>query len=164
MNTFFKQILLSLALIIIIKLIFSLPILEIWWKNRLGSYYLEYKSRKKNIKAEEKWVNRHGMEYEIPKFIQKNINPQKDIFLFPPAQYLKDVLGEQAPTQWLDKRWFCYMAESKILTITIEDSMFLKANKTFMYNTISGFFIQEMTDSSSRAKVIEAFLPYKKQI
>jgi hypothetical protein len=154
----FKQVIIAAGLFLLIQVWIQLPMNNEWWKERIGSYYKEYKTQKRKMNLDFRWEERHGYNYLVPKQMASFLDEEKDVLLLPPKAYFTNINPQVGPVlQWLDARWFYYMAEKKVKLAYMTDSSYQSASHAVLFNNQSGFYLQPLDNPAIKDTLFATF-------
>jgi len=153
-----KQIIITFIVFWLFQFWFALPKNKTWWEQRISVYYKDYKKEKIKTKWEKRWEERHGYNYLVPKQIAQNLSEEKDTLLLPPKKYFIEAEPNLEPfLQWLDPRWFYYMAEKKIHLANLTDEWHENSTHTVLYSKNTGFSLQRLDKQNVKDSLLDLF-------
>lgn len=153
-----KQILITFCLFWVFQLWFALPKVNSWWEQRIAAYYKDYKKEKTKTKWEKRWNERHSYNYSVPKDFAALLSEEKDVLLLPPKKYYTKIEPKLDPfLQWLDPRWFYYMADKKIKLAMLQQNNVSSATHTILFSNQNGFYLQPLNNPNIKDSIITVF-------
>lgn len=157
-----KQFLITFCLFWLFQAWFILPMNNMWWEQKIAVYYQDFKKEKSKNKWTNRWKERHGYNYSVPKDLAPFLSEEKDTLLLPPKKYFTKIEPQLDPyLQWLDHRWFYYMADKKIRLATIDSESLNNATHTILFDNKSGFFLQPLKEKTLKDSLITLFKEVK---
>ncbi|MFQ3576374.1 MAG: hypothetical protein SNJ77_08065 [Cytophagales bacterium] len=153
-----KQLIITFFLFWLFQAWFAFPQNKLWWNQRIAAYYKDYKKEKSKTKWENRWKERHSYNYSVPKDLSKFLSEQKDTLLLPPKKYFTKIEPQLDPLlQWLDIRWFYYMADKKIPLTFLGDQKLQNATQTILFDKQNGFYLFSLKNQTQKDSLISVF-------